>query len=185
MPSNIEIKARVRDLSALRHNAAQLAMGPSRILHQEDVFFRTPHGRLKLRIFPDGSGQLIQYERPDTIHCKQSDYRIHETSDPASLRASLAAALGETITVTKKREVFLVGQTRVHLDEVEGLGSFMELEVVLRPDQDPEEGRSIATALMAKLGVRESDLVSCAYADLLAAERSADPSDDPGRGSRR
>jgi predicted adenylyl cyclase CyaB len=79
----------------------------------------------------------------------------------------LAASLGEIITVKKRRELYISGQTRIHLDEVDELGSFMELEVVLRPDQTPEDGRIIASELMEKLNVNKSDLVSCAYADLL------------------
>ena len=167
LPSNIEIKATVREPDQFRRIAMRIATEPCQTLHQEDVFFRVRKGRLKLRIFSDGSGELIQYERADTSGAKQSDYQIHCTSKPLELRKLLAAALGETVTVKKKREVYMAGQTRIHLDEVDELGTFMELEVVLSPDQTPEEGRSIASDLMEKLGIQESDLVPCAYADLL------------------
>ena len=70
--------------------------------------------------------------------------------------------------MTKTRWLFLVGQTRIHLDEVVGLGSFLELEVVLAADQSPDEGHRIARGIMAALEVREADLIDCAYADLLA-----------------
>jgi predicted adenylyl cyclase CyaB len=69
--------------------------------------------------------------------------------------------------VRKKRHLYLVGQTRVHLDEVEGLGEFMELEVVLRPGQSDSEGQSITQDLMILLGVRQEDLLEGAYMDLL------------------
>jgi len=167
VPTNIEIKARVSDLNRLRQVAGQIATEPCQLLHQEDVFFRTRRGRLKLRTFAEGSGELIYYERPDTRASRQSWYRIHGTSRPLELRQMLAAALGETVTVKKKREVYMAGQTRIHLDEVDDLGTFMELEVVLGAGQDPEEGRGIAADLMEKLGITESDLVPCAYADLL------------------
>ncbi len=162
----------------------QLATEPCQALNQEDVFFRTHTGRLKLRILTDGFGELIHYERPDTSGSKQSTYQIHETSKPLELRQLLAAALGETITVKKRREVYVVGQTRIHLDEVDELGSFMELEVLLSPSQDPEEGRLIVSDLMEKLGVNESDLVPCAYADLLlneAEQGAAAGADEPRR----
>jgi len=86
------------------------------------------------------------------------------------LRTLLAAALDETVIVKKKREVFLVGQTRIHLDEVDELGTFVELEVVLNPGQSAAEGQQIVADLMQKLGIEEADLVSRAYADLLAAK---------------
>jgi predicted adenylyl cyclase CyaB len=167
VPTNVEIKAKVADLDRLRHTVVQIASGPRETIRQEDVFFRTPRGRLKLRIFADGLGELIYYERPDTARSKQSHYQIHRTAEPLPLRHLLSAALGETVTVKKTREVYLVGQTRIHLDEVDQLGPFLELEVVLRPGQDPEEGRAIASDLMEKLQVHASDLVPCAYADLL------------------
>ena len=174
MPSNIEIKATVRELDRLRCIATRIATEPCQTLHQEDVFFRARRGRLKLRIFSDSSGELIHYERPDTSGAKQSNYQIHETSKPLDLRKLLSDALGETVTVKKKREVYLVGQTRIHLDEVDELGTFMELEVVLSPNQTPEKGRSIASDLMEKLGINESDFVSCAYADLLQNKAEQD-----------
>ncbi|MCK5852521.1 class IV adenylate cyclase, partial [bacterium] len=81
-----------------------------------------------------------------------SSYLIYETSKPDELRNLLATSLGEIITVKKKRELYITGQTRIHLDEVDELGTFMELEVVLRPDQSPEDGQIIASELMEKLG---------------------------------
>jgi predicted adenylyl cyclase CyaB len=69
--------------------------------------------------------------------------------------------------VRKKRWLYRVGQTRIHLDEVEGLGTFLELEVMLRPDESEGDGRATAATLMARLGIRESDLVPGAYMDLL------------------
>jgi len=167
LPSNIEIKATVKELDRLRSIAMRIATEPCQTLHQEDVFFRARSGRLKLRIFSESSGELIHYERPDTRGIKQSNYQIHETSKPLKLRKLLSDALGEILTVKKKREVYMVGQTRIHLDEVDELGTFMELEVVLSPNQNLEEGHSIASDLMKKLGVNESDFISCAYADLL------------------
>ena len=79
----------------------------------------------------------------------------------------MAQALGVTQTVVKTRALYLVGQTRVHLDSVDGLGDFLELEVVLRPGQDSAEGQAIAAELMGRLGVRTDDLCATAYADML------------------
>ena len=79
----------------------------------------------------------------------------------------MSLALGVRGVVRKKRTLYLVGQTRVHLDEVEGLGDFMELEVVLHPGQSDAEGQVIARDLMTRLGVAEKDLLEGAYMDLL------------------
>ena len=168
MPSNIEIKARVADPERKQTLAEQLAGTPPAVLHQEDTFFPCTRGRLKLRQLAPDRGELISYQRADVSGTKQSDYLIYHTDRPAELCVVLADALGTGIVVTKTRRLYLVGQTRVHLDEVMGLGSFLELEVVLAAGQAPEEGHRIAREIMAALEVDESDLIDRAYADLLA-----------------
>jgi len=167
MPANIEIKARVPDFARLRQRAEVLSDTPVQVIPQEDTFFNVPRGRLKLRQLGPQHGQLVYYERDDAAGPKRSNYLIAETSDPAALKAALTAALGVRGVVRKTRYLYLVGQTRIHLDEVEELGQFMELEVVLRPGQDDAEGQAIAQELMNKLGVAEADLLECAYMDFL------------------
>ena len=112
---------------------------------------------------------MIFYSRPDSAVAKQSDYEITAVADPESLLSVLSQALGVTQTVVKTRVLYLVGQTRVHLDSVDGLGDFLELEVVLRPGQDAAQGEAIAADLMDRLGIRDEDLCTTAYADMLSA----------------
>ena len=167
MPTNIEIKARVRDFPELKRRAESLSDSPLEVIPQEDTFFITPKGRLKLRVLAPDRAQLVFYERPDQDGPKRSDYFIFNTNDPENLKIALKLALGVRGVVKKTRYLYLVGQTRVHLDDVEGLGQFMELEVVLRDDQSDNEGQAIANDLMKKLGIESSDLIEGAYMDLL------------------
>ena len=167
MPVNIEIKARARDFADLRRRAEALSDTPVQVIPQEDTFFLIARGRLKLRQLAPDHGQLVFYERPDQDGPKRSNYHIFETRDPDGLKAILRLALGVRGVVRKTRYLYLVGQTRIHLDEVEGLGEFMELEVVLRPEQSDAEGQGIAEDLMSQLGVGEEDLLEGAYMDLL------------------
>ena len=167
MPSNIEIKARARDFDEIRRRAESLSSAPMEAIPQEDIFFHTAQGRLKLRILSEDRAQLIYYTRPDQEGPKRSDYHIVHTSDPANLKRVLELAYGIRGVVRKTRYLYLVGQTRVHLDDVEGLGQFMELEVVMREGQSDQEGQTIAQELMASLGVERTDLLEGAYMDLL------------------
>lgn len=167
MPANIEIKARARDFSALQARAAALSDTPRQVIAQEDIFFPVPRGRLKLRLLSADRAQLVYYTRPDQRAPKRSDYHLFETRDPENLKTVLSLALGVRGVVRKTRSLYLVGQTRIHLDQVEGLGEFVELEVVLRPDQEEADGRAIADDLMARLGILPADLVEGAYLDLL------------------
>lgn len=167
MPSNIEIKAYARNFDEIRRRAAALSDKPVEVIPQEDTFFHTPQGRLKLRVLSANNGQLIYYTRPDQEGPKRSDYHISLTADPENLKRVLALAYGIRGVVRKTRYLYLVGQTRVHLDDVDGLGQFMELEVVLQEGQSDAEGQAIAEGLLASLGVERGDLIEGAYMDLL------------------
>jgi predicted adenylyl cyclase CyaB len=140
------------------------------VLEQEDTFFSVPEGRLKLRVFPDGKGELIAYRRPDAVGPKTSEYFVYRTAHPEILSALLDRSLGVRGVVRKRRLLYLAGPTRIHLDEVEGLGAFLELEVVLADGQPEAEGEAIARRLLSDLGVRDEDRVAAAYIDLLEAE---------------
>lgn len=169
MPRNIELKARAADWDAQLRAAAAMA-GEPELLLQEDTFFECRRGRLKLRRLQEGKASyLIFYTRGDAKDPTGSDYRTCPVPDPAALKAVLSSACGEGLSVRKKRLVFLKGRTRIHFDEVEGLGRFLELEVCMRPGEPDSEGEAEARSLMRELGIGESDLVACAYADLLGS----------------
>lgn len=167
MPANIEIKARARDFEAIKSRAEGLSDTPVQIIPQEDIFFNVEKGRLKLRILAPDQAQLIYYTRPDQEGPKRSEYHLAYSSDPVNLRRVLELAYGIRGVVRKTRYLYLVGQTRVHLDDVEGLGRFMELEVVLEEGQSDAEGQNAAEELMSALGVERGDLIDGAYMDLL------------------
>ncbi len=167
MPRNVEIKAHLPEPMAVRRRARDLAdEGPWAIV-QHDIFFRCDTGRLKLRRFADGTGELIAYERADDRGPKTSHYRIVPSAHPAELAAALGDALGVLGEVRKRRTLWLAGRTRIHLDEVDLLGSFLELEVVLEPGETAAAGEQEAERLMTALGVGAGDLVANAYIDLL------------------
>jgi len=170
MSRNIEIKARVDDLDAVRTRAAAIASGPPRRIDQRDTFFVVDHGRLKVRAFADGSGELIAYERSNERGPKQSSYTRAECGDAAALCEALARVLSVRGVVTKHREVFIAGRTRIHLDRVDQLGSFVELEVVLTDGESPDAGQREAHSLLESLAITDSDLVPDAYIDLLERE---------------
>lgn len=167
MARNVEIKATVDDLAPVVDALERMSLAPPTLLVQEDTFFQCRRGRLKLRKFSDASGELIQYERADRTGPKESRYTKVPTSEPDLLRDALASAHGTIGVVRKRRTLYLVGRTRVHLDDVEGLGTFVELEVVLNDAEPADVGVREALALMAALGIKEEQLVSRAYVDLL------------------
>jgi len=169
MPRNIEIKARIPTVEKMLPLARALADGDMEVIDQIDTFFHVAHGRMKLREFADGSAELIHYHRANTTEARPSDYVRVPVGDAQGLREVLARGCGVIGQVRKRRLLLLVGQTRVHLDRVEGLGDCIELEVVLREDQGDDEGRAIAEALMQRLGLVDAPRLAGAYLDLAHA----------------
>jgi len=168
MARNVEIKARVESIHALFARAAALAdEGPVEIV-QDDTFFVCRNGRLKLRAFSPEEGELIFYRRSDQKGPKESFYVVSPTATPDLLRETLSLAYGQAGRVRKHRTLFLAGRTRIHLDRVDGLGDFLELEVVLAGAEHVQTGEAIARDLMDKLGIHSNQLVEGAYVDLLA-----------------
>ncbi|MGB7193694.1 MAG: class IV adenylate cyclase [Collimonas pratensis] len=169
MSRNIEIKARVDSIDVLAASAAAIGSDGPYHITQDDTFFSGASGRLKLRTFADGNGELIYYSRADQQGPKESFYVISPAPAPDTLRECLTLAYGQAGRVQKQRTLFLAGRTRIHLDQVAGLGNFMELEVVLKEHETPDAGMQEAHALMARLGIQPSQLIEGAYVDLLAA----------------
>ena len=174
MSVNLEIKARCADLDALRRRAEAVATDYVGLDRQVDTYFRTASGRLKLRESSLSGGQLVPYRRADVAGPRRSDYRVIPVSDPAGTLELLAELLGVHRVVRKEREIFLYRNVRIHLDRVEGLGSFMELEAVFdgSPEAEPEQ-QAVVDWLLAELGVKPEDLVASSYEGLLAERGGA------------
>jgi len=167
--ANIEIKARCRDLAAARKAASRLATRHLGIDHQVDTYFSTRSGRLKLRESSLSGGQLVPYLRADSAGPKRSDYRVIPVDDAPGLLRLLGAILGVHRIVRKEREIFLVENVRIHLDRVDRLGEFVELEAVFDGSAAAEAAQHREVErLMNELGVRAEDLVAMSYEGLLA-----------------
>lgn len=168
MPTNLEIKFRIDDLAAVEQKAALIADSGPLVLVQHDVFFRSPAARLKLRRFQDRPAELIAYQREDSESVRESSWLSYPTADADRLENVLSKAIGKGVVVQKHRTLYLVGNTRVHLDKVDGLGSFVELEVVLDDELPATGAEQVAGELIDKLGLDNSQRVSVSYADLIA-----------------
>lgn len=164
----VELKARYEDLGKAR----ALLAGSERIgiFRQTDTYFALGERRLKLRETEGREvGELIYYERPDDPDVKQSEVMLYEVPDPAVLREMLVRSIGVRAVVRKRREVYRREGVQVHLDEVEGLGRFVEFELAVEDSRTAaERGRGTLAAMRTLLGIPDEDLVASSYSDLLA-----------------
>lgn len=169
---NIEVKAICRDLTTARRVAAGLGARCHGTIHQVDTYFRVPNGRLKLRQATPGRDELVYYRRPDEPQPKVSDYQVVEVTQSDALCALLAEALGVVARVVKQRELWLLDDIRIHLDTVEGLGFFIEFEVLVSDGRTEASCRAQAAELLAVFSLTDDDLVAGSYADLLVGAGS-------------
>jgi homotetrameric cytidine deaminase len=164
---NVELKA--RDPDPARTLALALEAGAEDLgeITQRDTYFSGARERLKLREQEPGESELIAYGRPDETQARVSEYRRVPVGDPRALREALDAGLGTLVVVDKRRRLLLWDGVRIHLDEVDGLGSFLELEAVAPEGSDLSAERAKVERLRGELAVEDGNLVAGSYSDLL------------------
>lgn len=172
---NIEIKARYKDLEKGRRIARRLGARHLGRDHQVDTYFKTAAGRLKLRESSLSGGQLIPYLRSDRTGPKKSDYVLLPAGDPARTKRLLGALLGVDTVVEKRRDIYLVGNVRVHLDEVVGLGTFFELEAVYSDESRAaaHDERRKVLELLRVFEVAPGDLLQGSYREAAHGQDAA------------
>jgi homotetrameric cytidine deaminase len=172
---NVELKALDPDPARSLERALALGAEDRGVIVQRDTYFRVREGRLKLREEEPGEAHLIAYSRLDAAAVRVSSYRVVPVPDPASLLAALAEANGIDVVVEKRRRLLLWESVRIHLDEVEGLGSFVELEAVAEPDSDLTRERRQVAQLREALHIGDDALREGSYADAMRAGSAPDP----------
>jgi adenylate cyclase class IV len=176
--NNVELKAELRDLPIAR--ATCKAIGASFILafDQTDTYFRIPHGRLKKRETQDEPAEYIFYERPNRAGPKLSQFTIY--TEEAALERFGREPLPVWVTVKKHRELWMRGNVRIHLDKVEGLGTFLEFEALVSRDHSIVQCQEAVADLRARFQPVLGELIDCGYSDLLASEQESQPIPRPG-----
>lgn len=165
---NVEIKARCSQPDAIRNYLLEHQADFKGTDHQCDTYFRVHNGRLKLR---EGNieNNLIYYERSDQAGPKQSHFQLVNVEDAAGLKEALTRANGVKVVVKKKREIYYIRNVKFHVDEVPGLGSFIEIEAGNRfdPELDKEQLQEQCNFYLQAFGVQPQDLVEVSYSDML------------------
>lgn len=168
---NIELKARKEHLAAALLTCSEIGATAHGEIHQTDTYFCVPEGRLKLREAHPGRCELIFYRRPDVPGPKGCDYTLYPTSP--DIKAFLQEALGVLAVVAKKRKLYLWENVRIHLDEVQGLGTFIEFEAVLPENADPSKddakGHQQLVYLMNAFDIDAETCETGSYLDLTLA----------------
>jgi adenylate cyclase class 2 len=164
---NVEIKARCRDGSFIRNYLLSHHAEYKGVDAQTDTYFNVPNGRLKLR---EGNieNNLIFYERTNQPGPKNSHFHLVKVEDAAGLKAVLTKSVGIKVIVQKRREIYYIENVKFHLDEIQGLGSFVEIEAGnVLADLTPAQLKDQCDFYIREFGIKEKDLIEVSYSDML------------------
>jgi predicted adenylyl cyclase CyaB len=173
MPANVEVKARATDVSALRARLEAAAVEPPSISEQEDTFFNVWRGRLKMCCDAAGKCELIYYRRDSRHDSVVSAYFRQPLADPKAKHEELRSLFGVKSFVKKTRAVYKVQGARIHLDHVDTLGDFIEIEVPIGGRLNAHRASHLLHRLLENLKIPEYDVVKGAY-DEMAGVRNED-----------
>lgn len=163
---NLEIKAPAPDLAALKARALAAGARTIGVLRQVDTYYQAARGLLKLRVIQGAGAELIAYARPLVEGSRVSDYALFPVDEPVPLKEVLERSLVRVVEVRKSRDLLMWDGTRIHLDTVEGLGTFVELET--EGDSRGEAAmREEHEQVIAALGLDRRTFLAGSYADML------------------
>jgi predicted adenylyl cyclase CyaB len=169
MARNIEAKFYTESLEETERLAEEIGASYQAELAQTDIYYKTPKGRLKLRLFPGNLSQLIYYERPDSAESRISEYEVFDVANTERFLRIVEKIFEVEVTVKKIRKLYIFGSTRIHLDLVEGLGNFVELETVLEPEIPFEAAQEEHHYLLDSLGLTIKTPVPQSYREMALA----------------
>lgn len=167
---NVEIKARCTDPSFIRNYLISNKAEFKGTDEQTDTYFNVSNGRLKLR---EGNieNNLIWYERKNQAGPKDSHFILTKVEDIKGLKDSLIKANGIKIVVRKRREIYYIKNVKFHIDEVPGLGSFVEIEAGNKlADLSQQQLKEQCDFYLKEFGIKEKDLIEVSYSDMLMHE---------------
>jgi len=169
MPINLEIKARISDPKSAMKIARSINAQRVGSLDQKDTYYQVLHGRLKLRQHGNGRSELIFYNRREKSYQRKSKFQIYPLDDSAQLHDLLRQALGVVGVVEKKRRLFLFKGTRIHIDDVKELGSFLEFEAPVKSDLT--SAKNALNFLIDKFHIHQQDFITGSYIDYLLKKK--------------
>jgi predicted adenylyl cyclase CyaB len=179
MPVNLEIKARLNNPKSALLIAEKLDVESEDVLYQRDTYFECQAGRLKLREMSGIDSEMIYYDRDETEEVRRSDYMIYKFPPGKSLEAILKKGLAIINVVAKNRHLFIYQGARIHIDDVEKLGWFIEFEVPLLTNKSRVD--KLMQELFEKFSIQKVDIIRESYLDLLRKREENEKKSPIGR----
>ena len=173
MSKNIEIKSTIPDCERIKERLTCFGIREAYTMRQQDIFYRFPFGRLKLRSIDEKQHELIVYFRSNSKKPKSSKYHRIRTTNPHMVDKVLTYLFGVRGVVEKERLLFLQNNIRFHIDKVKNLGNYFEIEYVISDSSSETGAYQKVESLLEMLEISNSQLVSNSYIDLLSGGGNA------------
>lgn len=174
MSQNLELKAKLADISRTDELARENFGQEVSSFHQRDTYFRVQLGRLKLRESPELGDELIFYSRPDEAQAKLCNYWRQPTMDAEAMKQRLAETCGIEVVVDKQRTLIWYENVRIHLDRVNQLGGFLELEAIISEDDSETDSAERIAHILTQLEMENHELIDRGYRELLLAAQQTE-----------
>ena len=169
---NVEFKAELRDLGLAQSICKAMGATHAELLEQTDTYYKVPSGRLKRREQSGHETEYIFYDRADKAEARLSHYVIYD--EPSARQRFGSDSLPVLVVVRKKRIVYLIEQVRIHLDTVDHLGTFLEIEAVVSRAHNVRMCHEKVEQIRSKLKPALGEMLSTSYADMLMSEQGLD-----------
>ncbi len=182
---NVEFKAELRDYDLAQTICRALGATEALVMEQTDTYYKVPSGRLKRREQTGQETEYIFYDRANKAEARLSHYVIYD--EPTARQRFACDTLPVLVVVSKERLVYLIGNIRIHLDRVKGLGDFLEIEAVVSRAHNVRACHEKVVELKAKLLPALGELISLSYSDMQMLEQGielddVDPVSNPNDG---
>ncbi|MGA2666793.1 MAG: class IV adenylate cyclase [Patescibacteria group bacterium] len=171
---NVELKVSVKDFKGIIFHLKKIGAGSKGKFSQVDTYYKSKNGRLKIREIDHKFYQLITYYRKDQAESKISDYTIEDLNkkELKQYKWRLSRTNGKSVKVSKKRELWIYNNTRIHLDKIQGLGKFIELETVVKNPDDLQQLEKEHQEVINLLNLSSFTRVSKSYSDLILEKKN-------------
>ncbi len=162
---NVEFKCELRDLVVAQSQCKQMNAHAIGSIQQVDTYYKMPDGRLKCRIIDDEAEEWIFYNRPDRLTPKISQFLILSKQQAQARWGTIN--LKKWVTVSKKRDVFLIENTRIHLDDVDNLGTFIEFEALVSPRYNVRVCHELIAEYRQLFAPILGEVIASSYCDMI------------------
>lgn len=174
MPIEVEVKYKVANLEDIEYQLIEWGAKLEEIVIQRDLYFNHPSRDFAktdeaFRIREEGESTFLTYKGSKISKKSKTRKEIEFKISQAKEAAEMLELLGfkKVLVVSKQRRIYKLDDVNWCLDEVDSLGSFLELEKIVKYKKDIPKTLDSIFELVAKVGLKPKENITTSYLELL------------------